>query len=576
VDELPEWWRVPCMMGACYVMRRGTAQRLEEATGLLWEDVAGRWGFSEEALSVKAFLLDVPILQSRDLACGHVYRSTNPVPHAVREVWRNRTRCTARLLGREVFDRRFRSWCEAKLGQAEVAGILASLPEGVLGAVRSPEEVFTHLLGIGAPVTAPHPCHRWLPEVRVACEMLAARRPAGEDVRVLQWRPGEATALVRGLLPRAEVMTIELPGPRSAAWRHHCAAEGVALTEVDLEHGYASWPTDHGWGQFDLVMVGGEMQEACLNVARSLTRSDGIVLRNPTADRELLEHGALKDERKALASTGVEADSARAPVDRATSHDDEAPVVTVCLLNWQRPENVGPVLDSIAAQTVPARVVLWNNGRPLYFGPDERPIAEHPLVDLVVQSGENLGCFPRWWLAGRAGTDFVCSLDDDLKLADERVLEDAIAACAEDCPDGIVGFFGWQTREGRGYRGGRHVNGSARDVRVDLIKGRFMLLRTDLLERVPLRLPAGLAGQVDPFRADDVYLSLCISRGRPGHHLVPGALGRRWREVGRQDGRALASHPDHYAARGRAVRALLDYFGKEGRDAVRQGASSVT
>ncbi|MFO8007981.1 MAG: glycosyltransferase family 2 protein [Candidatus Brocadiia bacterium] len=583
-----EWWPVPCMMGACYVMGAGTAEAMAAPTGRLWEDVAGRWGFSEQALSVKAFLLGIPVLQSRDLATGHRYRSRNPVPDALRQTWRNITRCMAVLFGRYLFERRFRTWCERRLGASETKEIaeeaFAAAPESW---PRDPAEVFTHLLGRGAPIARPHECHRWLPEVESACRELAARRPGGAGARVLQWRPGEATLLVRDLLPEAEVTAVELPGHRSDVWSAICRRERVRLVTTQLGPAYAEHPVTDG--RYDLILVGGEMQEECRRAARRALRPGGKVLINPTADRDLIEHEELKRERRQRAEGPEPAEGAAATTQQQEAESFPASLhapgmskagqqeagsgmrrrrcsrlsVTVCLLNWMREENLGPVLDCLAAQTVPVRVLLWNNGRPLLFRhPDTdkpTPIDEHPLVQLAVRSAQNVRCWPRWLLASMAETEFVCSLDDDLALADERVLEDAVAACRAKVPDGIVGLFGWRAGGGRSYRDAEHVNGSRRDRRVDLVKGRFMLFRRALLERVPLAHPALRGREHLLGRCDDIYVSLCISRGRRGHHLVPGVLGWRWRELGRHR-TSLAAQPGHYQERDRMVRALLDYY----------------
>ena len=152
-----------------------------------------------------------------------------------------------------------------------------------------------------------------------------------------------------------------------------------------------------------------------------------------------------------------------------------------------------------------------------------------PRSTSLVQAGANLGCFPRWWLAGIATTEWVCSLDDDLCLAAPDALEAAIErARGEDC---ILGAFGVRLLPGRPYGDGVHLNTPAADERVDIVKGRFMLLRRALLERVPLHLPAldelGAAAAC----ADDIRLSLCTGAGRPQPHLLAGALRGKLREL---------------------------------------------
>ncbi len=117
---LAEWQKVPCLMGACYAMSHRTIQKLREPTGRLWEDVAGRWGYSEEVLSLKAALLGIPILVSRDLVSRHLYRKENPVPGAGEQKWRNVSFALAALFSPETFDRLMRRCCEQHLSGAVV------------------------------------------------------------------------------------------------------------------------------------------------------------------------------------------------------------------------------------------------------------------------------------------------------------------------------------------------------------------------------------------------------------------------------------------------------------------------
>jgi hypothetical protein len=227
------------------------------------------------------------------------------------------------------------------------------------------------------------------------------------------------------------------------------------------------------------------------------------------------------------------------------------------------------MLDCLAGQTVRLQVFLWNNGDPLLFaenrsdegapGPANRPMREHPLVKLYVESSPNMRCWPRWLMASMADTEYVCSMDDDLVFADAKVLEDAIAASRDKCPDGVVGFFGWEAIPGRDYKGSRHVNGSATDRWVDFIKGRFMLFRRDLLERVPLAHPVFRDPNALKRRGDDLYVNLCISRGRRNAHLVPGILGKRWKELPQQ-GHAVSGESGHYRERGELLDRLFESF----------------
>ena len=574
--------------------------------GNLWEDLAGRWGFSEQSLSVKAFLLDVPVIASRNVFTRHLYRSENPIPDAAREVWKNVAHAGSRLFRPEVFRRRFLPYCRERLTEAELE---RALSEGCGANVDRPwsvqdeRRVFTHLCGKNAPVPARHPDHGWLDRV----EQSAKELPDG--ARVLQWRPGESTLLVARLRPDVRITCISLPGPRANNWRPVIdALAGVEMIEAEPPQSYVETPLRRSSDLFDLILVGGASQRACVEVGQKLLRRGGRIITNERADRLQIEGEERRKEAEQLSNhrdTECTEHSTqrglRGETTEKTSGEPEAksrvgarvmnspgqpglPSVTVILLNWKRPENLPAVLDGLQMQAVRPRIWLWDNS------PGGAPEAVARRCDLVVRSNRNLGCFARWWLASRAATPYVCSIDDDFRLTDGRLLDDAVEACREKCPDGIVGIFGWKGIDGCGtggsptragpvidYKQGRHVNGATEDTNVDLVKGRFMVFRRDLLDRVPLRPPARVLESMGEhaeellLRCDDIYLNLMIARNRTPRRrgLIPAALGEegeRWNEAGPQDERALATDEGHYDVRGRAIEAILEYFHGRGSD----------
>jgi len=542
------WPRVPCMMGAAYFFSRKTAERLTAATDRLWEDTAGRWGMSEQAMGVKAFLLGIPTIAARDVFTRHLYRGKNPVPDAGREVWKNVARSMSVLFSERTFNLRFRSHVLKRMTEKDLAEIIQQ--RNVQGPVWPDAAVFTHLCGKGARITSRHPDHSWM-------EVFSRPRdpePVRDYRRVLQWRPGESTILLRERLPEADITCIETPGHRADNWWDICNELGVKLIKSQLGSGYANLPLIREWAPFDLILVGGEMQEQCMAVARQVLAPGGRIIRNERADRLQIEDAERKKEKELIKSTTKarrHEGKQNAGQEGKQQRAGKQPQITVMLLNYRRSENIGPIMDCLQAQTARPEIRIWNNGTPLLFnrGGTDLPIHQHEVVSLSVRPSQNLLCFPRWWLASLADTEYVCSMDDDILLRDERVLEDAMAACREECPDGIVGFFGATEVEGKGYKGWRHHNGTSKGTRCDMIKGRFMLFRRELLGRVPLLVP-GL-----DHREDDIYLSLCISGGKPGAHLVPARLGKRWTELP-QRGTSMASEGGHYQRRGAFYRTL--------------------
>ncbi len=484
----------------------------------------------------------------------------------------------AALLGPELFEERFRVLCEQFLRPETVRELaeegFARYQTRRHAYKRDPADLFTQLLGQGAPIIAAHPTHRWLGAIALTCDCLHALYPEGEGARVLQWRPGESTVLVRRMLPKAEIICLELDGHRVQTWVRWCKQHGVALHAVPAGDEYSRRPLGQPWSKegFDLVLVGGEDQDRCERVAKRLAKRPGragMVLTNPPADRNLIADEHLKKEREVLQKVKAR----RLGKAAANGGGRDVPPITVCLLNWRRPENLGPIFACLEKQTVPLRVVVWDNGwtagqQVAMPGPDGAPVpvADHPLVDFYVGAGRNLGCYPRWFLASLAQTEFVCSMDDDLIFADERVLADAMLACREQCPDGIVGFFGWSRVPGKGYRQGRHHNGTTTGTWADLIKGRFMLFRRELLERVPSHLSCldglpGSHGLVGHHHEDDIILRLCMSRGETDFHRIPPVLKHRWKDLP-QRGSSACAQEGHWRRRNETIRRLLKHFGR--------------
>ena len=239
--------------------------------------------------------------------------------------------------------------------------------------------------------------------------------------------------------------------------------------------------------------------------------------------------------------------------------------LTICLLNWRRPENLRRIIERLAAQTVRPRLFLWNNA-PEPF--------RHPDVEWTVESARNIGCAPRWWMAALAATEFVAAMDDDLMPGDGRVLEDALRVAAAQPPDCAVGPFGAVFRPGRPYAGHEAVGCPACDRAVDLVKGRFLIVRTDALRtattlgdlsfdrRRLAALEVRPAASTPPrigdapegaFFEDDIAVCGALAAGRRRHHLVSDVFHGRIVSLSEGDG-ALRSRPDHFFRREAARR----------------------
>jgi len=237
--------------------------------------------------------MDVPVLVSRDIVVDCFARQTDELRGGAPGYWREVARSMASLLGRAEFDRRFRAHCLAYLSEGELTGILDEVQAAAEAASRTggradspwarrPSEVSTHLCGEGATVSEPHSDHAWFGELMEACQDMM-----GWSVgpRALQWRPGESTMLLSRLLPKAEIVCIELPGCRARNWSGACEAVGAELYVLEGET-YWKLPPSIRSRRFDLVLIGGVEQEKCRRTAEGLLGPGGRILMNRRADAQ--------------------------------------------------------------------------------------------------------------------------------------------------------------------------------------------------------------------------------------------------------------------------------------------------
>lgn len=219
-------------------------------------------------------------------------------------------------------------------------------------------------------------------------------------------------------------------------------------------------------------------------------------------------------------------------------------MLTVCLLNWRRPEHIRIVLDALAAQKPRPVIFLWNNSGQAF---------RHPAVDWQIDSSRNAQCLPRVWMAGWAETPFVCLHDDDLlPYKDEHVLADLVTAASLLEEDQVVGPCGAILPPDRPYLPHKAVWCPGSTTPVDLVKGRCLVARTDIL-RERLRL-ADVT--IEDGIADDFVVCGRLAQCRRLHHVVPAGLASRYRNLPTGKEASFAS-PDHARRRNAAFRRWL-------------------
>jgi hypothetical protein len=151
---------------------------------------------------------------------------------------------------------------------------------------------------------------------------------------------------------------------------------------------------------------------------------------------------------------------------------------TALLLNWKRQDRIPLTIQSIRKQDAGVKIWLWNNN------PADTKSYD---VDYQFNSPENFKCWPRWLLGSMVTTDYIFTLDDDLTITNPRHISNCISYIKSKPIDTILGFTGVILERDKTYWQSPHINATPnRDARVDIVKGRFMFMRSSLLNSVKL------------------------------------------------------------------------------------------
>jgi hypothetical protein len=255
------------------------------------------------------------------------------------------------------------------------------------------------------------------------------------------------------------------------------------------------------------------------------------------------------------------------------------PDLTVCLLNYRRTQNYYKILPALAAQTIRPVIFLWNNGES--FRGDESFLAH---VDWLVESSDNRGCVPRWWMAAAADTEFVCSWDDDLIPTDFKLFEDAVGVYRKLNLSGAVGPYGVEFERNKPYEHCWHHKAEKMSARLTLSDKTKLMRETDPHAReqakrrirrerlrdvhVPvdvikgrhLMAPTAKLRQLADIWAvsrleDDIAISGRLANGKPAQHAVLGIYQNRFHDLednASESGSAVSQQIGHFARRQKA------------------------
>jgi len=147
--------------------------------------------------------------------------------------------------------------------------------------------------------------------------------------------------------------------------------------------------------------------------------------------------------------------------------------VTGIYTNWRRKENLWEILKAAKAQTTPIDLWLIDNA-------DNTP---HELkVNGVKRYGHNneLMCWQRWLYAKLVSTPYLFVMDDDLIFSSPTEIEKCVHFMDAHPELDAIGYTG--VKLDKGYFTSPHYMSVKTYTEVDIIKGRFMFIRTSSLK----------------------------------------------------------------------------------------------
>jgi len=215
--------------------------------------------------------------------------------------------------------------------------------------------------------------------------------------------------------------------------------------------------------------------------------------------------------------------------------------VTVILLSWKRIDNIKQIINSFRKQTIKPTIFLWNNNPEVTFTTKK--------VDWIVNSNQDMYSFAQWMMIPMVETEYLITMNDDLMPKTNDFIAHVLEL-VEQHPTGIVGPFGKRIVPGTSPYNGAEV----RTGHADIVKGRCMCMRTEVLKNVPLFTD----GRV---RNDDIYISYYTANGKKDAHYISWALRQLTQDLPELDC-GMDKDKDHMLSRNRYILELIDKGGK--------------
>ena len=232
--------------------------------------------------------------------------------------------------------------------------------------------------------------------------------------------------------------------------------------------------------------------------------------------------------------------------------------ITSIILHYKRPENVDKWMEGIKMQTVPSKIMVWDNS-----GNFPENMKKH--CDIYIQSSKNFHCQPRFLMGGFVQSKYTYNQDDDLAINDKHLFEKFVDH-AEKYPEFVIGWNGrifskdinWDKAYQDPGKGWVDFIGHDNPISIDMINVGVSFYRTALVNQIP----------INPFRndsvsiteeeykyADDIWVSYWLKQKR----TMPFKLidSYDWLNEYEERNAALSKQPKHMDVRNKICRDLF-------------------
>ena len=145
--------------------------------------------------------------------------------------------------------------------------------------------------------------------------------------------------------------------------------------------------------------------------------------------------------------------------------------------NWKRKSNLHRIIEITKQQNMLPKIIIVDNS---YSDENNRFISDDTSID-ILERDNTLKCWERWLVSFNYNSKYTCIMDDDLEFSRNNVIEDCYKFMENNLFVDGIGCEGVQLIKNTGYVDSNHVFPTKSNIKVSIIKGRFMFIRTSSL-----------------------------------------------------------------------------------------------